>query len=62
MLGMGTCNIEFSSLIYPSRQYLAAAFFGGVLWKELQYMNSVWELPSIANINLNRVNVFLMNQ
>lgn len=72
MLGTGAGSIECFSLLYPSRQYLAAAVFGGVLWKELQYVNSAWELTyishqmsaflkkkkkKVANINLKRVNV-----
>ena len=47
MLGTGARSIECFSLLYPSRQYLAAAVFGGVLWKELQYVNSAWELTYI---------------
>lgn len=72
MLGTGAGSIECFSLLYPSRQYLAAAVFGGVLRKELQYVNSAWELTyishqmsaflkkkkkKVANINLKRVNV-----
>jgi len=49
MLGTGARSIECFSLLYPSRQYLAAAVFGGVLWKELQYVNSAWELTYISH-------------